>query len=117
MNKSQERLGRSLGFFSVFAIGTGTMIGAGIFVLPSIAITIAGPAAVISFILGGLITLATTLSVVELATSMPQAGGSYYFISRSLGPMFGTIIGLGAWISLVFKGSFALVGLAEYLNV
>ena len=117
MNKSQERLGRSLGFFSVFAIGTGTMIGAGIFVLPSMAITIAGPAAVISFILGGLITLATTLSVVELATSMPQAGGSYYFISRSLGPMFGTIIGLGAWISLVFKGSFALVGLAEYFNV
>lgn len=117
MNKTQQRLGRSLGFFPVFAIGTGTMIGAGIFVLPSIAISTAGPAAVLSFIIGGLITLATTFSVVELATGMPQAGGSYYFISRALGPMFGTIIGLGAWLSLVFKGSFALVGLAEYLNV
>lgn len=117
MKKTQERLGRNLGFFQVFAIGTGTMIGAGIFVLPSIAISTAGPAAILSFLLGGLITLATTLSVVELATAMPRAGGSYFFISRSLGPMFGTVIGLGAWLSLVFKGSFALVGLAEYLNV
>lgn len=117
MSKKQERLGKSLGFFSAYAIGTGTMIGAGIFVLPSLAIATAGPAAVLSFILGGLITLATTFSVVELATAMPRAGGSYYFISRAFGPMIGTIIGLGAWLSLVFKGSFALIGLAEYLNV
>ena len=117
MKKKQERLGKSLGLFQVFAIGTGTMIGAGIFVLPSIAISTAGPAAIFAFVLGGLITLATTLSVVELATAMPRAGGSYYFISRALGPMFGTVIGLGAYLSLVFKGSFALIGLAEYLNV
>lgn len=53
----------------------------------------------------------------ELATGMPKAGGSYYFISRSMGPAFGTVIGLGTWLSLVFKGSFALIGLAEYLKI
>lgn len=117
MRPSEERLGKSLNFFAVYAIGTGTMIGAGIFVLPGIAISTAGPAAALSFILGGLITLMTTLSIVELATGMPKAGGSYYFISRSLGPLIGTIIGLGAWMALVFKGSFALIGLSEYLRV
>ncbi|MFO7888595.1 MAG: amino acid permease [Eubacteriales bacterium] len=116
MSNKNERLSKSLGFFATYAIGTGTMIGAGIFVLPSIVIPLAGPASVFAFLLGGLITLATTLSVVELATAMPRAGGSYYFISRSLGPLFGTVIGFGAWISLVFKGSFALIGMAEYLN-
>lgn len=117
MIQKQERLGRNLNFMAVYAIGTGTMIGAGIFVLPGIAIASAGPASVLSFLLGGLITLATTFSVVELATNMPKAGGSYYFISRALGPVIGTIIGLGAWMALIFKGSFALIGLAEYFTV
>jgi amino acid transporter/nucleotide-binding universal stress UspA family protein len=117
MIQKEERLSKSLGFFAVYAIGTGTMIGAGIFVLPGIAISTAGPAATLSFILGGLITLITTLSIVELATGMPKAGGTYYFISRALGPLIGTIIGLGAWLALVFKGAFALIGLSEYLRV
>ena len=115
--KSQERLGRSLGFFETFAIGTGTMIGAGIFILPSIAISQAGPASIISFLIGGLISMATAISVAELATGMPKAGGSYYFISRAMGASFGAIIGLGAWLALVFKGSFALIGLADYFFV
>ena len=114
--QTEERLGRNLGFFPVFAIGTGTMIGAGIFVLPGIASANAGPAAAISFFLGGLISLATAMSMAELATGMPRAGGTYYFISRSMGAYFGTIIGMGAWLALIFKGSFALVGLAEYLQ-
>ncbi|WP_048815440.1 APC family permease [Methanosalsum zhilinae] len=113
----KERLGRSLGFFPTFAIGTGTMIGAGIFVLPGIATSSAGPAAIISFIFGGIISMATAISMAELATGMPRAGGSYYFISRAMGAVFGSIIGLGAWLALVFKGSFALVGLGDYLFV
>lgn len=116
LNKS-EKLGRNISFLAAFAIGTGTMIGAGIFVLPGIAITNAGPAAIFSFLFGGVLALCTALSLSELATGMPKAGGSYYFISRSMGPAFGTIVGLGAWLSLVFKGSFALIGLAEYLKI
>lgn len=115
--KPKERLGRSLGFFETFAIGTGTMIGAGIFILPAIAISEAGPASIISFLIGGLISIATAISVAELATGMPKAGGSYYFISRAMGASFGAVIGLGAWLALVFKGSFALVGLADYFFV
>jgi amino acid transporter len=112
--ETSERLGRSLGFFSTFAIGTGTMIGAGIFVLPGMATAAAGPAAILSFIFGGLIAMATAISAAELATGMPRAGGSYYFVSRAMGAVFGTIIGMGAWIGLVFKGSFALVGFGDY---
>ncbi len=115
--KPKERLGRSLGFFETFAIGTGTMIGAGIFILPGIAISNAGPAAIISFILGGLISMVTAISLAELATGMPHAGGSYYFISRTMGAGFGAVIGLGSWLALLFKGSFALVGLADYFFV
>ncbi len=115
--ETTERLGRSLGFFSTFAIGTGTMIGAGIFLLPGIAMANAGSGAIISFLLGGLISIATAISMAELATGMPLAGGSYYYISRTMGAAFGAVIGLGSWLALVFKGTFALIGLAEYAQI
>ena len=115
--RTSESLGRSLGFFQTFAIGTGTMIGAGIFILPGIAISSAGSAAILSFLIGGVISMATAISMAELATGMPKAGGSYYFISRAMGAAFGAVIGLGAWLALVFKGSFALIGLADYFFV
>jgi amino acid transporter len=115
--ETQERLGRGLGFFSTFAIGTGTMIGAGIFILPGIAMANAGPGAILSFLLGGIITIATAISMAELATGMPSAGGSYYYISRTMGAVLGAVIGLGSWLALIFKGSFALVGLAEYFQI
>ncbi|MBC7084975.1 MAG: amino acid permease, partial [Methanomethylovorans sp.] len=114
--ETKERLGRSLGFFSTFAIGVGTMIGAGIFILPGIAYTNAGSGAIFSFLIGGIISIATAISMAELATGMPMAGGSYYYISRTMGAAFGSIIGLGSWIALIFKGSFALIGLAEYFQ-
>lgn len=115
--KTENRLERTLGLFTVYAIGTGTMIGAGIFILPAIAIEKAGTAAIFSFVLASLITIATTLSVTEIATGMPRAGGGYYFVSRAMGPGIGTVIGLGEYFSLVFKGAFALVGMAEIFRV
>lgn len=46
---------QSLGLLEAWTIGVGTMIGAGIFVLPGFIIAAAGPAAVLSFPLGGVV--------------------------------------------------------------
>ena len=108
-------LSRDLGFPAVFATATGTMIGAGIFVLPGIAAEGAGPAAALSFLIAGLVTCVAALSVSELATAMPRAGGDYFFVSRAGGPLLGSMVGMGAWLALVLKGSFALVGLGQYV--
>ena len=48
---------------------------------------------------------------------MPRAGGVYYFLDRSLGPLIGTIGGLGVWLVLILKVSFALVGIGAYLGL
>jgi len=50
-----------------------------------------------------------------MATAMPEDGGTYIYIDRAMGPLFGTIAGIGVWFSLVFKSAFALVGLGAYL--
>lgn len=113
--ESPDELVRGLGLFDALTIGMGTMIGAGIFVLPGLIVEKAGPAAVISFALGGLIALFNAVSAAELATGMPRSGGAYYFASRALGPTVGAVIGWGAWTGLVFATAFYAMGFGEYL--
>ena len=96
------------------AIGIGTMIGAGIFVFPGLAAGNAGPAAALSFGVGGVVALLVALPASELATAMPRSGGGYFFVSRSMGTAFGAIVGLGLWLGLVFASAFYLVGLGHY---
>jgi amino acid transporter len=107
-------LERTLGLRGGLAIGIGTMIGAGIFVFPGLAGAEVGAAAAASFAVGGIIALLVALPTSELATAMPKSGGGYYFISRGLGTLAGTVIGLSLWLGLVFAAAFYLVGLGFY---
>jgi len=104
-------LKKELGLLDVFSIAAGAMISSGLFVLPGIAFAKAGPAVVLSYGLAGLLVIPTMLAKAELATAMPKSGGSYFFIERSLGPLVGTLAGLGAWLSIALKATFALVGI------
>jgi len=115
MSETEQELARDLGFLEAYTIGLGTMIGAGIFVLPSIAADQAGPASMISFFAGGLVSLLAALSLSELATGMPKAGGSYYYVNRALGPFFGSIVGWGMWAGLTFASAFYMIGFGQYL--
>ena len=112
---SDDELAKDLGLLSAMTIGIGTMIGAGIFVLPGIAAQEAGPIVVLSFIIGGLIAVINALAVSELGTAMPKAGGGYYYVNRGLGPMFGSITGLGDWMGLAFASAFYCIGFGGYL--
>ncbi len=109
-------LERGLGLTSIVAISMGAMIGSGIFILPGIAMAEAGPAVILAFIIAGLLVLPAALSIAELGTAMPEAGGDYVFIERGLGPGAGTIAGLGTWLMLMFKGGLALIGGMFYLS-
>ncbi|MGM0447099.1 MAG: amino acid permease [Methanobacteriota archaeon] len=117
---SEEELAKDLGLVSAMTIGIGTMIGAGIFVLPGVAVNAdggAGPIVVVSFVVGGVIAMVNALSVSELGTAMPKAGGGYYYINKSLGPLFGSIAGMGDWMGLAFASAFYCIGFGQYLAV
>ncbi|WP_440764819.1 amino acid permease [Natronorubrum sp. DTA7] len=115
MSGGDEELAKDLGLVSALAIGIGTMVGAGIFVLPGIAAREAGPIVVLSFLIGGSIAMINALSVSELGTAMPKAGGAYYYINRALGPLFGSISGMGDWMGLAFASAFYCIGFGGYL--
>lgn len=109
------RLERTLGLKEALTIGLGTMVGAGIFVFPGLAVEQAGPAAALSFVLGAGIALLVALPTSELATAMPRSGGGYYFVSRALGAAAGSLVGLGQWLGLIFASAFYLAGFGHYL--
>ena len=111
-----EELERTLGLVPALAIGTGTMVGAGIFVFPGLAAGEAGPAAMLSFAIGAVIALLVALPTSELATAMPESGGGYYFVSRALGTLAGCMVGIGQWLGLVFASAFYLMGFGHYLS-
>ena len=107
-------LKRTLGLWDVFCLGAGVMISSGLFVLPGIAYGYAGPAVVFSYALAGLMAIPAMLSQAELASAMPKAGGTYFFVERSLGTLPGLLAGLANWLGIALKSTFALVGIGAF---
>ncbi|HAS79801.1 MAG TPA: amino acid permease-associated protein [Fusobacteriaceae bacterium] len=109
-------LKKELGYMDVFSISSGAMISSGIFILPGIAFSKAGPIMILGYILGGLIAFTGILSIIELTTAMPKAGGDYFFIVRTLGPLIGTISGVLSWFAICLKTAFAIFGIAGVMG-
>jgi APA family basic amino acid/polyamine antiporter len=111
------QLKKQLGGLDVFAVAAGAMISSGLFVLPAIAYTKAGPAVILSYLFASILILPSALSQAELATAMPRAGGTYFYVERSLGPVWGLFGGLANWFSVAMKSAFAVVGMAVLIDV
>ncbi len=111
------KLKKELTLLDVFCIATGAMISSGLFILPGLAHAQAGPAVVFSYFLAGLLALMGMLSQAELVSAMPKTGGTYFYVTRSMGPAAGTIDGLITWFSLSLKTAFALVGMAAFTRM
>ncbi|HEX6971774.1 MAG TPA: amino acid permease, partial [Limnochordia bacterium] len=105
-------LERHLGLLGALAIGIGTMVGAGIFVLSGTAAKEAGPAAVFSFLLAGGVIFLTACSCAELATAVPRSGGPYAFVYEAFGPFAGFVTGWSLWIGLGLAMAFYCIGFA-----
>lgn len=114
MTKRKHKLKKELGLFDVFAISTGAMFSSGFFLLPGIASHYTGPSVFVAYLVAGILILPAMFSMAEIATALPRAGGAYFFLDRSLGPLMGTIGGLGTYMALVFKTAFAIIGIGAY---
>jgi len=109
-------LKKELTFIDLFALAVGAMISSGIFILPGLAFAKAGPAIMLSYFLAGILAIIGSLSIIELATALPKAGGDYFFVTRSLGPLIGTISGILSWFAISLKTAFAIFGIGEVLR-
>lgn len=110
-------LERRLGLFSVVSICISSMLGPGIFVLPGLGFAVTGPSLYLAYLLSALCILPAAMSKAELATAMPSSGGTYIYLERTFGPLAGLVSGLGLWLSILLKSSFALIGIGAYMSV
>jgi len=88
-------LKRELGVWSAAAIVVGTVIGSGIFLVPSsMTRAVGSPLKVFAvWIAGGLLSLFGALSYAELAAAMPEAGGEYVYLREAYGPLWAFLYG------------------------
>jgi amino acid transporter/mannitol/fructose-specific phosphotransferase system IIA component (Ntr-type) len=91
------------------------MFSSGFFLLPGLAFALSGSWVIIAYLISAILVVPAMLSKAELASAMPRAGGTYYFLDRSMGPLVGTVGGLGTWVAMGLKNTFALIGMGAYL--
>ena len=108
-----HELARELSLFDTINIVIGTIIGSGIFLVPSeVARAVRSPGWMLGvWVIGGVLTLLGALSLAELGAAMPDAGGIYTFISRGFGRLWGFLCG---WMlfTVATSGSIATLGAA-----
>ncbi|MEY4875779.1 MAG: hypothetical protein RL708_928 [Bacteroidota bacterium] len=89
-----HKLKRTLGLWSLVAIGIGCIIGTGIFVLTGkVAIENAGPGVVISFVICGMACILAALCYAEFASFIPISGSAYTYAYASMGELVAWVIG------------------------
>ncbi|MCW2275588.1 amino acid permease [Rhodoblastus acidophilus] len=112
-----ETFRRSLGPFSLTALGVGAIIGAGIFVLTGAAAArYAGPAVVLSFALAGFACAIVALCYAELAALIPVSGSTYSYVYIALGEIFAWIIGWDLVLEYAMGAATVAVGWSGYLT-
>lgn len=86
--------GNALGTKELTAIGVGTVIGAGIFIVPGVvAANYAGPAVAISFVIAAIVAGLSALAYAEFSSALPFAGSAYTWANVIYGEFFGWVAG------------------------
>lgn len=112
-----------LGLFDSVHLLVGAMIGSAIFSLSGITILQAGPASILSWILGGVILLAYGLQTAELASRYPQSGGVFAFPAivlgktREQGRAWGWVSAWAYLFGCVAGAAFSAIYIGIYLGV
>jgi amino acid transporter/nucleotide-binding universal stress UspA family protein len=111
-------LKRQLSLLQAIMLGTAGAIGSGIFILTGYAAAIAGPAAVLAVILGGILSFSIALNYCELATTYPETGGAMTYVREAWGKgLLAFLIGSMDSISSTFYTALSAVGLAYSASV
>jgi amino acid transporter len=104
--RAGRKLRRDVGFVGILFASFGSIIGAGWLFGALYASSLAGPAAVISWVLGGGAVMLLALTHAELGGMYPVAGGSARFPRYAFGSLVGFTSGWTAFLGSVTVGPF-----------
>lgn len=113
-NKAQ--LNRGFGLTASLALVVGTIIGSGIFFKQGSVLASAGSttSALIAWAAGGILTLASGMSVAEIGSQMAKTGGLYIYIEKIYGKVWGYLAG---WMQVIFYGPAMMGSISAYFGI
>jgi APA family basic amino acid/polyamine antiporter len=114
--EQRRELVKGLSVYGATSVVAGTMIGGGIFVVPSIMLRQLGAPllVIVVYVLAGALSLFGALGYAELGAALPEAGGEYIYMHRAYGPVMGFLYG---WTQFVVakSGSIATIAAGFFL--
>lgn len=107
---------RDIGVLSLTFVAVGGVVGSGWLFAPLFAVGLAGPASILSWVLGGLMILLPALAFAEVAAMLPVMGGLGRLPHFSHGNVLGMFVGWTAWIGYVTAAPIEAQALLEYAS-
>lgn len=113
--EKQVQLKKNIGYFVSTSLVIGTVIGSGIFMKPGVVLssTTNSTMALLAWIIGGIITLASGLTIAEISVKIPKTGGLYAYIEEVYGKLWGFLCG---WVQTIIYGPAIMGALGLYFG-
>jgi APA family basic amino acid/polyamine antiporter len=108
----RPELARELGVSHASAVVVGTIIGSGIFLVPSEMMQAVGSAKLVylAWLVGGILSFFGALTYAELGAMKPQAGGEYVYVRDAYGPLGGFLYAW-TWFVIAKPASVATIAI------
>jgi amino acid transporter len=112
---TNKRYRKSLGILELVAFGLGGTIGSGIFIVPSISASIAGPSSIIAWIIASASASAVMFCLAKTSSRYPSTGAFYSIFSKIFSRKISLLLVLMYLIACIFAISAIVSGVGQYV--
>lgn len=102
---------------TLFMLSLNGIIGSGWLFAPLYAAKIAGPAAIISWLIGGFAAILVALTFAELSTMLPVSGGTAHIPQLSHGAFASFVLSWIAWITTLMLAPIEVQAVLQYASL
>ena len=112
----ETELNRDIGIVGAVALGVGTMIAAGIFVLSGLAVSNVGAMAIAAFLIAAVVASFTAFAYAEFSAIYPESGGGYAYVSNTFDTDLTYIVGWSMILGYPASAAFYLASFSDWFH-